>query len=191
MNYLKGYNNRILSKLYLNKVGQAQTRLNSVSLKEGKLELKVKKYSKELFDLYELISILEQNFMQKPQIKFNEVIERATNIKIRDLYINMNLYKENSENFFWFFILFILSDRRKRNLIEINNIDLNMAKVNIVIKDLKIFRKILWNNVSNIENQLQLNFFFKTSNSILSKYRLYFLLRYLLKIKKKKEYAKK
>nr|ABX45173.1 ribosomal protein L5 [Heterostelium pallidum] len=191
MSFITGYTSRILSKVYLNKIGQNQTGLNHLKLKQGQIQIKVKKYNKELFDLYELVTLLEQTYMQKPKIEFTEIIERATNIKVKNLMISINLNKEKINDFFSFFLLFIVSDRKKRNILEKNNLDLDRAHIQYHLKDFKMFRKILWNNVVNIDNDMMLKFIFKSRKDVISKYRLYGFLRVLLRIKKRIYYAKK
>lgn len=188
---MQGYTLRILNKIYLNKCSVNISKIQIIDSISSQIWFKEMKYVKEFIEFFELLTLLEQLSMQKPLIRSTELLEKRFNIKMKNLNLKINITKELSLNFFVFFISFLLSDRKKRNITENNVLDLSSYKIKFSVTNFKFFRKILWNNILNIENKLNISFNFKRKKNRLIKYIFYGYMQMYLKIIKKHEYFKK
>nr|YP_001876547.1 ribosomal protein L5 [Cavenderia fasciculata]ABX45221.1 ribosomal protein L5 [Cavenderia fasciculata] len=176
----KGYQTRIVSKILLNKTGKIQKMTNKFQILSCDFCIDYIKEQKSLHDFFEILSILEQFSKQKPIIKFEKILEVGEKVKLKNVKIKVKLNKRESESFLWYFMHILMADRKKRNLVENNYMELNQSKLKFEYTNLKVFRKILLSEVHNINNFLNIQFNFNKAQTKIDKYKIYVNLKHIL-----------
>ncbi|KAN0036274.1 hypothetical protein ACTA71_002916 [Dictyostelium dimigraforme] len=148
--------------------------------------MKYKKKKKEVYQVIELIGLIEQLTGEKPLVKLNESTEKNNVVKLEEFQLSVRLKKEKA-NFFINGLRYIgLGERKQFTIKEANNIDLEALKISYRYKNFKLFRPLLLRKDMNLEAKLAIELNYKPiglEKGLLTKYKFYLEKRNEFKIK--------
>jgi hypothetical protein len=176
MDNLKVYNQRIINKILLNKLSDKNSTYKKFKIDFVTLQINYRKKKKELYQVYELISILEQLSGEKGLLKLNESTEKNNVIKLEDGRISVRLRKKKAHFFINNFIYLALGQRNHFTISEKNVMDIEKQLISFRYKNLKLFRNYLVRNYMNLEAKIKIDIKYKAvgyNNNGLTNYKFF------------------
>lgn len=176
MDNLKTYNQRIMNKIILNKLGTVTGKYKKFKIDYVALNINYRKKKKEVYQGYELLSLIEQFGGEKGFLKLNETTEKNNIINFADGKIELKLRKKKAIFFLNNFIYVTLGQRSHFTIKEKNNIDINKYLLSFRYKNLKLFRNYLLRNFMNLEAKLRIDIQYKEigyQKNIINNYRFF------------------
>jgi hypothetical protein len=161
MDNLRTLKQRIINKILLNKVSEKTSKYKQVKIDYVTLQINYRKKKKEIYQVYELISLIEQLSGEKALLKLNESVEKNNIIKLEDGRISVRLRKKKANYFLNNFIYIALGQRSNFTIREKNNIDIQKYLINFRYKNLKLFRNYLVRNYMNLEAKIKIDIKYK------------------------------
>lgn len=161
METLKTYNQRIINKIMLNKLGTSNGKFKNYKIDYISLNINYRKKKKEVYQGYELLTLVEQLSGEKGFLKLNETTEKNNIINFADGKIEVQLRKKKANFFINNFIYVALGQRSHFTIKEKNNLDINKYLLSFRYKNLKLFRNYLLRNFMNIEAKIRIDIQYK------------------------------